>query len=240
MAATEFAFFVFLVAGALPVLFDLDLMMGKLRRSLRARSGDFAGRQRTYPRSRGACAAGFGLTNAIVLEGETPGQSGSVATRTPASAESAPRRRDQSRSQPCSSFLLSPALPPVAAGWQSGPRESARRQSGLERDSRVAPAWVLPKPGNHRTFSEPRKSARLPSPTPGALSHAIRVFHLPSRDPNPSGRPCAPESALALALPHPRETRRSPPARCGRPCLRDKPAWPGCDAAIRVLDPNLK
>jgi len=69
MAAAELAFLVLLVAGALPVLFDLDLVMGKLRRSLRARSGHFASRQRTYPRSRGARAAGFGPTNVIVLEG---------------------------------------------------------------------------------------------------------------------------------------------------------------------------
>jgi hypothetical protein len=69
MAAAELAFLVLLVAGALPVLFDLDLMMGKLRRSLRARSSDFASRQRTYPRSRGARAAVFGPTNVIVLEG---------------------------------------------------------------------------------------------------------------------------------------------------------------------------
>ena len=69
MAPAEFAFLVFLVAGALPVLLDLDLMMGKLGRSLRTRSGDFASRQRTCPRSRGASAAGFGLTNVIVLDG---------------------------------------------------------------------------------------------------------------------------------------------------------------------------
>ena len=44
MATAEFAFFVFLVAGALSGLFDLDLMMGKLRRSLRSR-GNFASGQ---------------------------------------------------------------------------------------------------------------------------------------------------------------------------------------------------
>jgi hypothetical protein len=40
----------------------------KLRRSLRFRSGHFACRQWTYPHSRGASAAGVGLTSAIVLE----------------------------------------------------------------------------------------------------------------------------------------------------------------------------
>jgi hypothetical protein len=35
MAAAEFAFFIFLVAGALSGLFDFDFMMRKLRRSLR-------------------------------------------------------------------------------------------------------------------------------------------------------------------------------------------------------------
>src|ERR1022692_499091 len=70
MAAAEFALFVFLVAGALTGLLDLDLMVGKLGRSLRARRSNFASRQRTYPRSRGARAAGFGPTSVIVLEGE--------------------------------------------------------------------------------------------------------------------------------------------------------------------------
>jgi hypothetical protein len=69
MAAAELAFLVFLVAGALPGLLDLNFVMRKLRGSLRARSGDFASRQRTYPRSRGARAAGFGITRVIVLEG---------------------------------------------------------------------------------------------------------------------------------------------------------------------------
>src|ERR1039458_3652212 len=68
MTPAPLAFFVFLVAGALPGLLDLHLVMGKLRRSLRARSGDFASRQRTYPRSCGARAAGFGPTSVIVLE----------------------------------------------------------------------------------------------------------------------------------------------------------------------------
>jgi hypothetical protein len=43
-------------------------VMRKLRRSLRVRSGHFARRQRTYPRSRGAIAARVGRTSAIVLE----------------------------------------------------------------------------------------------------------------------------------------------------------------------------
>ena len=51
MSATEFAFFVFLVTGALSRLLGLDLMMRKLRSSLRTGSRDFASCQRTYPRS---------------------------------------------------------------------------------------------------------------------------------------------------------------------------------------------
>src|SRR5208337_109000 len=42
MAAAKLAFLVFLVAGALPRLLDLDLVTGKLRSSLHTRSGDFA------------------------------------------------------------------------------------------------------------------------------------------------------------------------------------------------------
>ncbi len=75
MPTAELAFLILLVAGALPSLFGLDRVMGKLGRSLRARSCNFASRQRTYPRTRGARAAGFGLTNVIVLEAETRGQS---------------------------------------------------------------------------------------------------------------------------------------------------------------------
>jgi hypothetical protein len=43
-------------------------VMRKLRRNLRVRIGHFARRQRTYPRSHGASAAGVGPTSAIVLE----------------------------------------------------------------------------------------------------------------------------------------------------------------------------
>src|SRR5208283_1288809 len=46
VAAAKLSFFVFLVAGALPSLLDFHFVMGKLRRSVRARSGDFASRQR--------------------------------------------------------------------------------------------------------------------------------------------------------------------------------------------------
>jgi hypothetical protein len=60
MTAAEFSLFVLLIARTLPGFFGFDFMMRKLRRSLRARSRDFASRQRTHPRSRGACAAGFG------------------------------------------------------------------------------------------------------------------------------------------------------------------------------------
>jgi hypothetical protein len=49
-------------------------VVGKLRRSLRAGSADFASRQRTYPRSRGPCAARFGPTSVIVLDGRSRGQ----------------------------------------------------------------------------------------------------------------------------------------------------------------------
>jgi hypothetical protein len=78
VAATEFAFFVFLVAGALPGLLDFDFMMRKLRWSLRTRSSDFASRQRTHPRSCGARAAGFGPTSVIVLEAERRAQARDV------------------------------------------------------------------------------------------------------------------------------------------------------------------
>src|SRR6266853_6097818 len=69
MPTTEFALLVFLVTRALPSLLDLHLVMRKLRRSLRSRSCNFASRQRTYPRLRGACADGFSVTNVIVPEG---------------------------------------------------------------------------------------------------------------------------------------------------------------------------
>ena len=65
MAAAEFSFFVLLVAGALPCLLDLDLMVGELRNILRARSGYFASRQGRTPRSSGPNAAGFGLTRSL-------------------------------------------------------------------------------------------------------------------------------------------------------------------------------
>ena len=68
MSAAELAFLVLLVAGTLSRFLNLDLVMRKLRRSSRVRSGHFARRQRTYPRSRGASAAGIGRTSAIVLE----------------------------------------------------------------------------------------------------------------------------------------------------------------------------
>ena len=68
MSAAELAFLVLLVAGALSRLLNLDLVMRKLRRSLPVRSGHFARRQRTYPRSRGARAARVRRTSAIVLE----------------------------------------------------------------------------------------------------------------------------------------------------------------------------
>src|ERR1700683_2351040 len=65
MAATEFSLLIFLVAGALPRLLDLDLVLGKLRNILRARSGHFASRQRTYPRWSGPNAARFSLTRSL-------------------------------------------------------------------------------------------------------------------------------------------------------------------------------
>src|SRR5216683_7269091 len=48
MSAAELAFLVLLVAGTLSRLLNLDLVMRKLRRSLRVGSGHFARRQRTY------------------------------------------------------------------------------------------------------------------------------------------------------------------------------------------------
>jgi len=77
MSAAELPFFVLLVAGTLSRLLNLDLVMRKLRRSLCVRSGHFARRQSTCPRSRGASAAGVGLTSAIVLENFDFAQAGS-------------------------------------------------------------------------------------------------------------------------------------------------------------------
>ena len=68
MSAAELAFLVLLVTGSLSRFLNLDLVMRKLRRSLRVRSGDFARRQRTYPRSRGASAAGVGLRAPLYLK----------------------------------------------------------------------------------------------------------------------------------------------------------------------------
>ena len=68
MSAAELPFFVLLVAGTLSRLLNLDLVMRKLRRSLCARSGHFARRQRTYPRSRGASAAGVALRAQLYLK----------------------------------------------------------------------------------------------------------------------------------------------------------------------------
>jgi ABC-type multidrug transport system fused ATPase/permease subunit len=53
MTAAKFSFFVLLVTRTLPSLLDFDFMMRKLRRSLRARSCDFASCQGTHLR----CAA---------------------------------------------------------------------------------------------------------------------------------------------------------------------------------------
>src|SRR6202167_2948551 len=74
VSAAELAFFVFLVAGALPGLLNFDFVMRKLCGSLRSGSRDFASRQSTYPHSRGTRAAGFGPTTVIVLEAERPAQ----------------------------------------------------------------------------------------------------------------------------------------------------------------------
>jgi hypothetical protein len=49
VAAAEFSFFVFLVAGALPGLLDFNLVVRELLHILGAGSGYFAARQRTYP-----------------------------------------------------------------------------------------------------------------------------------------------------------------------------------------------
>src|SRR5690349_13774097 len=53
MPATKLALRVFLVTGALASFLDFDFMVGKLRNVLGGGSADFAGRQRTYPRSGG-------------------------------------------------------------------------------------------------------------------------------------------------------------------------------------------
>ena len=66
MPATELAFGIFLVAGALPLFLDLDLVVWELGNILRAGRGHFASRQRTYPRSSGLGAAGIRL-NALIV-----------------------------------------------------------------------------------------------------------------------------------------------------------------------------
>ncbi len=48
MSTAELALLVLLVAGSLSRFLNLDLVMRKLRRSLRVRSGHFARRQETY------------------------------------------------------------------------------------------------------------------------------------------------------------------------------------------------
>lgn len=78
VAAAEFAFFVFFVAGTLSGLLNFDFMMRKLRRSLRSRGRDFASRQSTHLYSCGARAAGFGPTSVIVLEAQSRAQARDV------------------------------------------------------------------------------------------------------------------------------------------------------------------
>src|SRR5258708_2830742 len=73
MTAAELSFFVFFVAGALPRLFDLDLVLRKLRRSLRSRSADFASRQRLPSFSRRSRRRNR-PTSVIVLEAESRDQ----------------------------------------------------------------------------------------------------------------------------------------------------------------------
>src|SRR5271156_4867947 len=66
VAAAEFSFFVFFVAGALSGLLDLHLVVRKLRNILCADSGHFAGRQETYPSFEAVeNAAGFSLTRSL-------------------------------------------------------------------------------------------------------------------------------------------------------------------------------
>lgn len=66
MPAAELSLGILLVAGTLPRLLDLDLVMRKLRRSLR--SGGCGCGQGIYPRRSGRMAAGFGCELFILLE----------------------------------------------------------------------------------------------------------------------------------------------------------------------------
>ena len=68
MPAAELPLRVFLVAGALPSLLDLDLMVGELRNILGARSGHFASRQSAYPHSSGQQRRWIRPDAAIVTE----------------------------------------------------------------------------------------------------------------------------------------------------------------------------
>jgi hypothetical protein len=56
MPAAELAFGIFFIARTLSLLFDLHLMVGKLRDIRGAGSGHFASRQRTYPQFERAIA----------------------------------------------------------------------------------------------------------------------------------------------------------------------------------------
>lgn len=75
MTTTGFALIVLLVAGALADLFGLYLMMRKLRRSWRGFSGNFPSGQRICPSFVRLVPPDSRLTNVIVLDAKSPGQS---------------------------------------------------------------------------------------------------------------------------------------------------------------------
>jgi len=73
VAAAEFPFFVFLVAGALTRLLNFDLVVRELLHILSAGSGYFAGRQRTYPSFKRRNRRRIRLNAVIVTETRQPG-----------------------------------------------------------------------------------------------------------------------------------------------------------------------
>src|ERR1700741_1810074 len=68
MPAAELAFGIFFIACTLALLLDPHLVVGKLWNILRAGSGHFASRQKTYPRSSGHAGGRIRPNGVIVTE----------------------------------------------------------------------------------------------------------------------------------------------------------------------------
>jgi len=70
VSAAELSLLIFFVAGALSRLLDFDFVLGKLRDLFGTGTGNFACRQRTYPRSSGQQRRRIRLNALIVTEEE--------------------------------------------------------------------------------------------------------------------------------------------------------------------------